>query len=36
MLFPNPWFDANSTDNSSNQPNTIQMFVETLNSLFNK
>lgn len=36
MLFPNPWFDDSSAECASNQPTTIQMFVEALNSLFEK
>ena len=34
MLFPNPWFESKNSDGFMSQPNTIQMFVEAIKSLF--
>ena len=35
MLFPNPWFDNDSSDCITNQQDTIQVFVDSVNQLFN-
>ncbi len=35
MLFPNPWFDTDSSDGITNQKDTIQVFVDSVNQLFN-
>ena len=35
MLFLNTWFDNDSSDGITNQQDTLQVFVDSVNQLFN-